>query len=46
MIIKLSRPSKVMTSRYLLINASITIKVAYDHTCIVFTSVVVRRVKG
>jgi hypothetical protein len=36
--------NKVSTARYLLIIASITIKVAYDHTRTVYTGVGVRRV--
>jgi hypothetical protein len=37
-IINLSKPSQVLTARYLSITALNTIKVAYDHTCIVYTA--------
>jgi hypothetical protein len=40
------KPSQVSTARYLSITALITIKVAYDHTRIVYTCVVCWRVEG
>jgi hypothetical protein len=45
-IINLSEPSQVLTARNLPIAALNTIKVAYDHTCIVYTRDVCRRVVG